>query len=371
MKSRKPVRLIALVVVVLVVITIGALLAFRAQQGDSRVLDGLRNPRSAVMLPDQAIVVTEAGLPDVAGTADKSTRQITNGRLSWFREDGNGRRTLLDRLPGQFIGLLNEVIGPSGIALAPNGGIYLLIGQCAQTRCSSLQLFNRDGQLTLVADLLLFAAGNPGVTDGGSPNEESNPWGIAVAIDGTIFVSDAAANSIIRIDPRTVPATISIHARLPEQAVPTGIAVTDDGTLFVAIFTALKHPIGSGTILQISPNGQMSSAVAGLTMPIGVLIEPDGKLLVLEFAASYAMDSGYRPQSGKLTRIDPRSPTERQVLSTGLNFPTSVMRTDDGAVYVTANGSFSGNAQSAGGELLRVGKMEWDWKRWLTLPLLE
>ena len=367
MKSRLPVRLIALVAFVLVASAIGFLIVSRSQQGDRRVIEGLRNPRSSVVLPDQAIVVTEAGLPDGAGTTDKSTRQMTNGRLSWFRDDGNGRRTLLDRLPGQFVGLLNEVIGPSGIALAPDGGIYLLVGQCAQTRCSSLQLFNRDGQLSQVADLLAFAAGNPGVTDAGSPNEESNPWGLAVTDEGMIFVSDAAANSILRIQPKSTPATIAIHARLPEQAVPTGIAVADDGTLYVAIFTALKHPAGSGAILRIAPDGQMSPAVEGLTMPIGVALEPDGNLLVLEFASSYTMDSGYRPRSGKLTRIAPRSPAARQPLSINLNFPTSVIRAADGAVYVTASGSFVGNAQSAGGELLRVrnvdGAQPW-WKFW-------
>ena len=297
----------------------------------------------------------------------KSTRQTTNGRLSWVRDNGDGRRTLLDSLPGQYVGLLNEVIGPSGIALASNSGLYVLIGQCAQPRCGALHLLSSDGQFTQVADLRAFAAANPGVTDAGAPNEESNPWGIAVTADGIVFISDAAANDILRVDSKTAPARVSVHARLPEQAVPTGIALADDGALYVAIFTALKHPVGAGSVVRVASDGHITTAVEGLTMPIGITVEPDGNLLVLEFSAAYSMDSGYRPRSGTLSRINLTTPAIRQTLATNLHFPTSVARASDGRVYVTAGGAFVGSAWTPEGEVVQIRRTDpvraW-WRIW-------
>ncbi len=367
MKPGRRVRSIGVLAVAILAIAAAFVLRDRFQGNEQLVAGGLRNPRAAVVLPDNAIIVTEAGLPDTTGTTDKSTRQVTSGRLSWVRDNGEGRRTLLDNLPGQYVGLLNEVIGPAGIAPAPNGGLYVLIGQCAQARCSALHLLGSDGKLTQLVDLRGFAVVNPAVTEGGAPNEESNPWGIAVGPDGVVFISDAAANDVVRIDPNVSPPRVSVHVRLPEQAVPTGIALADDGALYVAIFTALKHPTGSGSIARISPDGRVTTAVDGLTMPIGVFVEPNGALLVLEFSDNYSMDTGYRARSGKLSRIDPNASSTRHTLSTKLTFPTSIARASDGRAYVTTGGAFTGNARSANGEIVRIRRLESE-RPWWSFP---
>ena len=75
--------------------------------------------------------------------------------------------------PGQFQ-------APRGIAFAPDGSMYV-----ADSRNHRIQRFSTDGQL--MNSWGSFADVAQGNAPGGTFNE---PWGIAVAPDGSVFVAD-------------------------------------------------------------------------------------------------------------------------------------------------------------------------------------
>lgn len=355
MGGRRAVALILGLVALFTVAVVGFAFTQQWRQSERLVAAGLRSPRGMAWIGEDLLVVAEAGLADAAGRGDRSTRQIATGRLSWTSAIGNSRGTMVDGLPGEYIGLLDEVIGPAAVGLAPDGRLYTLTGQCQAPLCSALLARQPDGQLTTVADLRAFARAHPAVS-GAAPNDESNPWGVAVASDGVVYVTDAAANSLLRIDPRVSPASIAVHARLGENPVPTGIALGPDGALYVALFGPLPHPAGAGSIVRVDDAGSVTSVVAGLTMPVGVGFEPDGHLLVLELADGYDPATGYRAGSGRLLRIGRADSNDRRTLSSGLDFPTALVVAPDGRVFVSNSGAF-GRGASGQGEVLQIRRV--------------
>jgi glucose/arabinose dehydrogenase len=248
------------------------------RQRERLVADGLRQPRGMVWMPDQAIVVAEAGLP---GTAN-------SGRLTWASAS-SARQTMLDALPSDDAG------GPAALALGP-AGLLVLTGPCAQPRCAALLGPDAAGQLTLLADL----AGR-------------SPWGLALAPDGAAYVTDQAAGELLKVGVGAVP---TVAARFGAAADPRGLALGGDGSVYVALRAA-------GQVARVDPAGRVSAAADGLARPIAVATDPEGRLLVLE-------ETG-----GRLLRI---ADGRRESITEGLDAPAGLLVAPDGRAYVTAGG---------------------------------
>ncbi len=134
-----------------------------------------------------------------------------NNRVLYFANDGN---TTPDRVYGQFGDFntnveSNDGSGNSGapsasnlshpkdVAIGPNGGVYI-----SDTTHNRILYFGSDGDTT--ADGVGGQAGSfetGAVNNGGSPSMLSlnGPQGIAVAPDGTIYVSDTGNNRMLAI----------------------------------------------------------------------------------------------------------------------------------------------------------------------------
>ena len=244
------------------------------RQRERLVADGLRQPRGMVWMPDQAIVVAEAGLP---GTPN-------SGRLTWASAS-SARQTMVDALPSDDQG------GPVALALGP-AGLLVLTGPCGQPRCASLLGPDADGQLTVLAEL-----------------KGRSPWGLALAPDGAAYVTDRGAGELLRIGQGAEPAVV---ARFGPASDPRGVAIGADGAVYVALF-------GAGTVARVGPDGTVATAVAGLTQPVGVGLDPDGRLLVLEQGP------------GRVTRAG-------EVVARELEAPSGLLVAPDGRTYVTAAG---------------------------------
>ena len=126
----------------------------------------------------------------------------------------------------------------------------------------------------------------------------SEPFGIAAAPDGTIFVADAGdAHRIRRISTDGNVSTIAggsigFSDGLGTSAAfstPSGLALGPDGTLYVA-------DTGNHAIRRITPNGEVSTLAgdggpgyadgpanqARFNGPIGIAVAPDGRVLVTD-----------------------------------------------------------------------------------------
>ncbi|HZR01370.1 MAG TPA: ScyD/ScyE family protein [Chloroflexota bacterium] len=298
MSGRRAILLVLLMMAVFGLVVAGLVVSRQWRQTERLVAAGLRSPRGVALMPDDGLVVAEAGLPDAAGPRDRSTRPIGTARLTWIAEDSRG--TLYDGLPGEYSGARDQVSGLAALAPLPDTRILVLIGACGAPGCRALHALDRGGHLTRLADL-----------------EGGDPWGLAVAADGgAAFVSDEATGAIWRIGLDGGAATPTTLASLGPDASPRGLALGPDGALYAALF-------GAGRVVRIGMDGAVTPVADGFDQPIGLGWEPTGTLLVLEHA------------TGRLLRLDPRSPARRTTITQGLDAPTSLLVARDGRAWVT------------------------------------
>jgi sugar lactone lactonase YvrE len=113
----------------------------------------------------------------------------------------------------------------------------------------------------------------------------SDVFGVAVASDGTIFISDGGeVPRIRRLSPDGIVATFAGGRRGFADGVgaaamfdsPSGIAIDGTGTIFVA-------DTGNNAIRRVTPDGRVSTvATDGLNGPIGIAVDRSGHVIVTD-----------------------------------------------------------------------------------------
>jgi sugar lactone lactonase YvrE len=273
--------------------------------GCTVVASGLMNPRYVAVDADGTLYVSEAGAagdekifePVGEGTPEAQAAVLTSrgltGQVTKVAPDGT-QSVLAAGLPSYSFG--TEVVGPAGITIS-NGKIFLAIGGPGPATSIVPPIPNQDsvvsidpatGTVTLVADLGAYERStNP------DPNAvDSDLYGIDAAPDGTLYVADAGGNVVYKVDQTT--GEFSVLADIPGlpfeganpnrgganeiDPVPTGVAVGPDGNIYVALLSGGPFPAGAAKVLKITPDGEISDAVTGLTMGADVAFSPDGAL---------------------------------------------------------------------------------------------
>jgi sugar lactone lactonase YvrE len=147
--------------------------------------------------------------------------------------------------------------------------------------------------------IVLAGDGNPGVRDGAAFSARfSDPFGVAAARDGSIYVADAGdAQRIRRVSPDGIVSTIAggeqgyANGLGPSArfSTPSGLALAPDGTLYVA-------DTGNNAIRRITPDGVVSTLAGGLSAgyrdgpsndarfngPVGVTVDGGGRVIVAD-----------------------------------------------------------------------------------------
>ncbi|MEL7234709.1 MAG: ScyD/ScyE family protein, partial [Chloroflexota bacterium] len=143
-----------------------------------------------------------------------------------------------------------------------------------------------------------------------------NPFDMTFDDDGVPVVSDASGNGVAketedgrtrffhRFDPLIDPA----NDNLTLDPVPTGIESVGD-EYYVTLFSGCPYPLNGGELVAIDENRNQRTVIDNLNMPIDVAAAADGTLWLLEFAkfspeGSCFSGSGYRPNTGRLSRIN-------------------------------------------------------------------
>jgi glucose/arabinose dehydrogenase len=182
--------------------------------------------------------------------------------------------------------------------------------------------------------------------DGGAI--ETNPFDLTVGPDSALWLTDAAGNTLYRIDPETgalelravfdvVPGPEPSVARggaREVEAVPTAVAFDGRGNTYVALLSGLPFVAGSGRVVRVSEDGSIRDYATGLTMLTDLVTGPDG--LLYGVSIGEFTDQGPVPSSGAILRI--REGTESEAILSGLSFPTTVVFTKGGDAYVAING---------------------------------
>ncbi len=123
-----------------------------------------------------------------------------------------------------------------------------------------------EGEATPMVATLAGVPGQPGFVDGPADRAKfGDPYGLAVATDGTVFVSDHTNNVIRRVDSK---GTVTTFAGTGEPGAqdgatntatfwgPAGLALDIAGNLYVA--DALNH-----RIRRVAPDGVVSTVAGG------------------------------------------------------------------------------------------------------------
>ena len=212
---------------------------------------------------------------------------------------------------------------PFGVALARDGTIYVADAGVAQR----IRRMAPDGTVTTLA------GSERGYSDGPAASARfDTPSGVAVDAAGTVYVADTGNNAIRRI---SLDGMVSTVARAPDFNGPIGVAVDPAGRVIVAdTYNDRVRAIElDGRVVTIAGGGQPgavdgTAAEARFHTPCGVAVDPAGNV--------YVADTGNDAvrmisPAGRVSTLGPLPPY-------GIARPIGIAVAADGVVYATENG---------------------------------
>lgn len=275
--------------------------------------------------------------------------EVDNHGRVWVAESGSGKNDgkvsviLPDGKKFDAITGFESVISPGGESEGPShllfadGMLYILGAHAKMYKVAETKL--NPGYTVLKASAL-------DVEDIGKfvlskKFAESHPYNLTVGPNGNIYITDAAANAILRHEKSGalgIVATLSqVENPLPVgppkiDAVPTGI-LYDGQNFLVTTLVGFPFPPGKASILKITPAGAISTYQTGFTSLVDIAAGGTLGRLVLEHGVFGQM--GFTPKTGRLVWATGNSITP---LAEGLNQPAGLKQANDHTWYVTAFG---------------------------------
>jgi hypothetical protein len=210
------------------------------------------------------------------------------------------------------------------------------------------------------ADVSSFTPGNPPLTAASLGFEDigafvltypflknthqSHPYGIAKAPDGSFYITDAAANAILR---RSRTGVYSVVAEVPGipnptpvgapivESVPTGVII-ENGKLLVTTLLGFPFPAGKALIYEITFAGQVSVYQQSFTTLVDIVKGNQSGYLVAEHGTFGA--TGFNKNTGRLVWANGQTAT---AFVSDLNLPAGIAQANEHTWYVTSLGDKS------------------------------
>lgn len=252
---------------------------------------------------------------------------------------------------------------PAALACDPVGNIYV-----ADTQNNTIRKITAEGIVSTFAG----QPGQRGAADGAAADARfSSPSGIAIDLDGNLFVADAQNATIRRITPARVVSTFAGHAGSAGAvdgpaadarfAIPFGIAVDQQRNLYVS-------DTGAATIRVITPDRIVSTlagaanlrgsadgtgADARFTLPSGLALDRSGNLYVGDLAAIRKIAASgavttFAGQAGTSGEVDGPGPLAR------FESPSGVALDPEGTVFIADAGNSAIRAITPSGNVSTI-----------------
>lgn len=322
-------------------------------EGGTVIASGFNGPQGITLDAEGNLWVIDSGLggeEEVQYISMETGQPVTTkmgptARIVKVAPDGG--QTDVATLPS-LVASATETIGGArlvwldGVLYATSGGWVGGVGEPPDLIAAVVRL--SDGEVTEVADLWAYEeANNP---DGHIL--ESHPYGITAGPDGWLWIANAGANTLMRVNPQSgeiqnvatfdgLPGPVANPARnnaMEADPVPTAVAFDEMGNAYVSLLSGYPFVPGSAKVLLVTPEGTISDYATGLTMLTDLQRGPDGELYAVEFGMF--AEQGPVPNAGAVVRI--RAGEASEVLVSGLPFPTALTFDSDGNGYLTING---------------------------------
>lgn len=267
-----------------------------------------------------------------------------SARVAMISPDGAVTDVAL--LPSVVAG--TDIVGGARITVL-DGEVYITVGQWLGglpierfDLMGAVAVITEDGAEE-VANLWAFEeANNP---DGFVV--DTHPYGITAGSDGWLWVADAGANTLLRVNPETGEVVLvtafdategvfpnpSRGGALEADPVPTGVAVDEDGNAYVSMLSGAPFIPGTASVMMVTPDGEVTPYAVGLTMLTDLQWGPDGELYAVQFGIF--TQEGPVPNSGAILRI--KEGTASEVVFEGIPFAAGLAFDADGNAYVTLN----------------------------------
>jgi sugar lactone lactonase YvrE len=177
---------------------------------------------------------------------------------------------------------------PSGVAVDANGNVYV-----ADTNNYKIRKITSSFVVTTLA-----GSGSMGTADGiGAAASFSSPYGIAVDVNGNVFVSDYGSNKIRKITSSGVVTTLAgsgsnssadgIGAAASFSS-PLSVAVDSNGNVYVADYgsSKIRKVTSSGVVTTLAGsvvgNSDGTGSSASFNWPSGVAVDSNGNVFVAD-----------------------------------------------------------------------------------------
>jgi sugar lactone lactonase YvrE len=226
-----------------------------------------------------------AGNLVVADTGNHTIRRVTQGGVVTTLAGSPGLSGSAD---GTALARFN---GPFGLAVDATGGVYI-----ADTQNHTIRFLAVNGTVSTFAGTAL----SPGLVNGpGASARFVEPNGLALAPNGTLYVADYGNSCIRAISPAALVTTFSGQGGLPgfldggattaQFHLPVAIALDATGILWVADTHnhAIRRITPDGTVFLMAGSGFAGNAdgvttAALFDFPCGIAATPSGNLVVAD-----------------------------------------------------------------------------------------
>ena len=325
------------------------------------VVSGLNNPRGLAFGPDGAIYVAESGLGGTTSTVGQCLQvpapggPLLSGNTGRISRIADGvRTTVIDALPSS-IDQRGSVLGVMDVAFVGPKLYALLNAGCGHgvPNVPASVIRVEGGSYTVQANLTAFVQANPVANPEPADFEPDGDWYSMIARGGMLYAVDANGGQVVAVQPNSgkIDRIVDFSASLG-HIVPTAIA-EGNGWFFIGNLTTFPSVPGSGRILGLDRNGTFTQLATGFAPVLGIVADKLDNLYVLETFSCLpqlpCVPAPFSAGTGRVVRVA-KYDASREVIATGLTFPTSIRFGPDGALYVTNKGY---NLPPGSGEVIR------------------